>query len=126
MNAYKDEKTPVATGVSLNTSGFEAAETVGKASNFCFLMRKMKCPMMFTPFDAQTKVSTLFTQATGTEIALVISKCFVELMDGQINFVSQPHAESTFTFTTFFQRYDRSAIVKVSLLCCTIFHPGLI
>jgi hypothetical protein len=26
MNAYKDEKNPVATGVSLNTSGFEAAD----------------------------------------------------------------------------------------------------
>jgi hypothetical protein len=27
MNAYKDEKTSVATSVSLNTSGFEAADS---------------------------------------------------------------------------------------------------
>ena len=65
---------------------------------------------MSTPLDAQGKVFTLLTQASGTEIGLTISKCFVELMHGQINFVSQPHAGSTFTFTTFFQRCDRSAI----------------
>ena len=67
----------------------------------------MKCPLMSTPLDAQGKVFTLLTQASGTEIGLTIRKC---LMDGQINFVSQPHAGSTFTFTTFFQRCDRSAI----------------
>jgi hypothetical protein len=27
MKAYKDKKTPVATSVSLNTSGFEAADS---------------------------------------------------------------------------------------------------
>jgi light-regulated signal transduction histidine kinase (bacteriophytochrome) len=43
-----------------------------------------------------------FQADSDTKIGLAISKCFDELMDGQINFVSQPLAASTFTFTTFF------------------------
>jgi len=78
---------------------------LGKLQAFAY--EKMKCPLMSTPLDAQGKVFTLLTQASGTEIGLTIRKC---LMDGQINFVSQPHAGSTFTFTTFFERCDRSAI----------------
>lgn len=69
------------------------------------------------PLDAQGRVFTPFMQADsstsrnygGTGIGLSISKCLVELMGGQINFVSRPHVGSTFTFTAALQRSDRSA-----------------
>jgi histidine kinase 2/3/4 (cytokinin receptor) len=41
-------------------------------------------------------------------------------MDGQINFVSQPHAGSTFTFTTFFQRCNKSPISESKAI---MLHP---
>jgi hypothetical protein len=54
MNAYKDEKTPVAkVEAAYSSNSWESFK-------FCFLMRKMKCPMIFTPL--------------GTEIGLIISK----------------------------------------------------
>ncbi|XP_010936875.1 probable histidine kinase 4 [Elaeis guineensis] len=69
------------------------------------------------PFHAQNRVFTPFMQADsstsrnygGTGIGLSISKCLVELMGGQINFVSRPHVGSTFTFTAVLQRCDKSA-----------------
>ncbi|XP_008787902.1 probable histidine kinase 4 isoform X1 [Phoenix dactylifera] len=68
------------------------------------------------PFHAQNRVFTPFMQADsstsrnygGTGIGLSISKCLVELMGGQINFVSRPHIGSTFTFTAVFQRCGKS------------------
>ena len=56
---------------------------------------------------AQNRVFMPFMQADsstsrnygGTGIGLSISKCLVELMGGQINFVSQPQIGSTFSFT---------------------------
>ncbi|XP_072972160.1 probable histidine kinase 4 [Typha angustifolia] len=64
------------------------------------------------PLHAQERVFTPFMQADsstsrnygGTGIGLSISKCLVELMGGQINFVSRPHIGSTFTFTAVLQR----------------------
>jgi len=40
----------------------------------------------------------------GTGIGLSISKCLVELMAGEMDFVSRPRVGSTFTFTAEFQR----------------------
>jgi histidine kinase 2/3/4 (cytokinin receptor) len=41
-------------------------------------------------------------------------------MDGQINFVSQPHAGSTFTFTTCFQKCNKSPISESKAI---MLHP---
>lgn len=64
------------------------------------------------PLHAQDRVFAPFMQVDsstsrmygGTGIGLSISKCLVELMGGQISFVSRPHVGSTFIFTaTFWQ-----------------------
>lgn len=65
------------------------------------------------PLPAQDRVFMPFMQADsstsrnygGTGIGLSISKCLVELMGGQINFVSRPQIGSTFTFSAVFGRY---------------------
>ncbi|XP_027360763.1 histidine kinase 4-like [Abrus precatorius] len=59
------------------------------------------------PFSAQDRIFMPFVQADsstsrnygGTGIGLSISKCLVELMGGQINFISRPQVGSTFSFT---------------------------
>ncbi|GAV76513.1 Response_reg domain-containing protein/HisKA domain-containing protein/HATPase_c domain-containing protein/CHASE domain-containing protein [Cephalotus follicularis] len=64
------------------------------------------------PLSAQDRVFMPFMQADsstsrnygGTGIGLSISKCLVELMGGQINFVSRPQVGSTFSFTANFGR----------------------
>ncbi|KAG6650621.1 histidine kinase 4-like isoform X1 [Carya illinoinensis] len=64
------------------------------------------------PLCAQDRVFTPFMQADsstsrhygGTGIGLSISKCLVELMGGQINFISRPQVGSTFSFTAVFER----------------------
>jgi arabidopsis histidine kinase 2/3/4 (cytokinin receptor) len=68
------------------------------------------------PLHAQSRVFTPFMQADsstsrnygGTGIGLSISKCLVELMYGQIWFVSRPCIGSTFTFTAVMQRCERN------------------
>lgn len=64
------------------------------------------------PVRAQERVYMPFMQADSstsrnygrTGIGLSISKCLVELMGGQINFISRPQIGSTFSFTTVFRR----------------------
>lgn len=64
------------------------------------------------PVRAQERVYMPFMQADsstsrnygGTGIGLSISKCLVELMGGQINFISRPQIGSTFSFTAVFRR----------------------
>lgn len=59
------------------------------------------------PIEAQSRIFTPFVQADsstsrtygGTGIGLSISKCLVELMGGEIGFVSKPGTGSTFAFT---------------------------
>jgi len=70
------------------------------------------------PLHAQDRVFAPFMQADsstsrnygGTGIGLSISKCLVELMDGQISFISQPNIGSTFTFTAVLQECKKSAV----------------
>ncbi|CAK7336151.1 unnamed protein product [Dovyalis caffra] len=62
------------------------------------------------PLEAQSRVFTPFMQVDpsisrkygGTGIGLSISKCLVDLMNGEIGFVSIPDIGSTFTFTAEF------------------------
>ncbi|MQM16746.1 hypothetical protein Taro_049706 [Colocasia esculenta] len=73
------------------------------------------------PLHAQDRVFTPFMQADsstsrnygGTGIGLSINKCLVELMGGQITFVSRPLIGSTFTFTAVLKRCgSRGAGIK--------------
>ncbi|KAI3979339.1 hypothetical protein MKX01_036383 [Papaver californicum] len=60
---------------------------------------------LFTPFmQADSSTSRNYG---GTGIGLSISKCLVELMGGQISFVSRPQVGSTFTFTANLRRCDK-------------------
>lgn len=69
------------------------------------------------PLRAQDRVFMPFMQADsstsrnygGTGIGLSISKCLVELMGGQISFISRPHVGSTFSFTAVFGRCKKNA-----------------
>lgn len=69
------------------------------------------------PLHAQNRVFMPFMQADsstsrnygGTGIGLSISKCLVELMGGQIDFISRPHIGSTFTFTVVLKRCSKSS-----------------
>uniref|UniRef100_A0A0A8YVL2 histidine kinase n=1 Tax=Arundo donax TaxID=35708 RepID=A0A0A8YVL2_ARUDO len=138
MNGHKNETSSISASVSHNTlSGFEAADSRNSWENFKHLLSYETNEMPYEndsdkvtlvvsvedtgigiPLDAQGRVFTPFMQADsstsrnygGTGIGLSISKCLVEIMGGQINFVSRPHVGSTFTFTAVLQRCDRSAV----------------
>ncbi|TKY69206.1 Histidine kinase 4 [Spatholobus suberectus] len=70
------------------------------------------------PFSAQDRVFMPFVQANsstsrnfgGTGIGLSISKCLVELMGGQINFISRPQVGSTFSFTAVFGTFKKCSV----------------
>lgn len=70
------------------------------------------------PLRAQGRVFTPFMQADsstsrnygGTGIGLSISKCLVELMGGQIKFISRPKIGSTFSFTADFGRCKKNTL----------------
>ncbi|XP_010542019.1 PREDICTED: histidine kinase 2 isoform X2 [Tarenaya hassleriana] len=71
------------------------------------------------PLDAQDRIFTPFMQADsstsrtygGTGIGLSISKRLVELMQGEIGFVSEPGTGSTFSFTGIFGKAEKNASV---------------
>lgn len=72
------------------------------------------------PLDAQSRIFTPFMQADsstsrtygGTGIGLSISRCLVELMGGEIGFVSAPNTGSTFSFTVAFRRGEAGPLDK--------------
>ncbi|EOA18109.1 hypothetical protein CARUB_v10006570mg [Capsella rubella] len=71
------------------------------------------------PVDAQGRIFTPFMQADsstsrtygGTGIGLSISKRLVELMQGEMGFVSEPGTGSTFSFTGVFGKAETSSSV---------------
>uniref|UniRef100_A0A0D9VY88 histidine kinase n=1 Tax=Leersia perrieri TaxID=77586 RepID=A0A0D9VY88_9ORYZ len=148
MNGHKDDATAMPSNVSHNTlSGFEAADSRNNWENFKLLLSYEKNEMPYEsdsdkvtlvvsvedtgigiPLHAQGRVFTPFMQADsstsrnygGTGIGLSISKCLVEIMGGQINFVSRPLVGSTFTFTAVLRRCDKNAISDSKTV---LFHP---
>lgn len=70
------------------------------------------------PTDAQSRIFTPFMQADsstsrtygGTGIGLSISKCIVDLMGGEIGFVSEPGIGSTFSFTGNFSKGETTSL----------------
>ncbi|KAF5482590.1 hypothetical protein F2P56_003148 [Juglans regia] len=70
------------------------------------------------PLDAQSRIFTPFMQADsstsrthgGTGIGLSICKCLVDLMGGEIGFVSEPGIGSTFSFAGPFRRGETSSL----------------
>lgn len=78
------------------------------------------------PLRAQERVFTPFMQADsstsrnygGTGIGLSISKCLVELMGGQIKFISRPQVGSTFSFTAVVKRCKREAVSELKKPLC--------
>eukprot|EP01018_Ginkgo_biloba_P031595 Gb_05953 [translate_table: standard] len=76
------------------------------------------------PLHAQDRVFTPFMQADsstsrtygGTGIGLSISRCLIELMGGEISFISRPGIGSTFSFTAFFKLGQASVASDNELL----------
>lgn len=68
--------------------------------------------------EAQSRIFTPFVQADsstsrtygGTGIGLSISKCLVDLMHGEIGFVSEPGTGSTFSFTVPFAKCETNCL----------------
>ncbi|KAF8378824.1 hypothetical protein HHK36_030173 [Tetracentron sinense] len=92
--------------------------TTDEASENVSLMVCVEDTGIGIPLHVQDQVFTPFMQADsstsrnygGTGIGLSISKCLVERMDGQINFISRPQIGSTFTFTAVLKRCDQNAL----------------
>ncbi|CAN6549697.1 unnamed protein product [Malus baccata var. baccata] len=90
---------------------------VVEASEQVTLMVSVEDTGIGIPVAAQKRVFMPFMQADsstsrhygGTGIGLSISKCLVELMGGQIKFVSLPRVGSTFSFTANFRRCKKNA-----------------
>ncbi|CAA2989514.1 histidine kinase 2 [Olea europaea subsp. europaea] len=77
------------------------------------------------PPEAQSRIFTPFMQADsstsrkygGTGIGLSISKRLVELMDGEIGFVSELNIGSTFSFTVTFTNAEANYLESMRLQC---------
>ncbi|KAM7487807.1 hypothetical protein LguiB_025291 [Lonicera macranthoides] len=78
------------------------------------------------PLHAQEQLYMPFMQADsstsrnygGTGIGLSISKCLVELMGGQIGFVSRPQIGSTFSFTSVFKMCEKNEVGHLKKSLC--------
>ncbi|KAK1296121.1 Histidine kinase 2 [Acorus calamus] len=127
MKGSTDAELPVNNmGTSYNTlSGFPVvdkkkswksfrffnAETSHEATDTINLLVTVEDTGVGIPKDAQSRIFMPFMQADsstsrthgGTGIGLSISKCLVDLMSGEIGFISEPKIGSTFSFTAVFR-----------------------
>lgn len=95
--------------------------TTNESSDIVTVMISVEDTGIGIPLCAQGRVFMPFMQADsstsrnygGTGIGLSISKCLVELMGGQINFVSRPQVGSTFSFTAIFGKCEKKATVDI-------------
>ncbi|OIW17340.1 hypothetical protein TanjilG_22452 [Lupinus angustifolius] len=140
VNGGSDEVVHISGGYHFKTlSGCEAADEQNTWDNFKHLLAdesssKIAALCEFSeqvalrvcvedtgigiPFSAQDTIFMPFVQADsstsrnygGTGIGLSISKCLVELMGGQINFISQPQVGSTFSFTAVFGTFKKKMV----------------
>ncbi|KAH0869483.1 hypothetical protein HID58_076505, partial [Brassica napus] len=112
-NSWDSFKHLVSSEELLTSSEFDASSNVR-------LMVSIEDTGIGIPLTAQGRVFMPFMQADsstsrtygGTGIGLSISKCLVELMRGQISFVSRPRVGSTFWFTAVFERCDKCSLKK--------------
>ncbi|RWR96002.1 Signal transduction response regulator [Cinnamomum micranthum f. kanehirae] len=82
------------------------------------------------PRNAQTHIFMPFMQADsstsrnygGTGIGLSISKCLVDLMGGEIGFMSEPGVGSTFAFTAVFMKGQTNSLDSKWQECESIFR----
>ncbi|GJT45912.1 histidine kinase 4-like protein [Tanacetum coccineum] len=96
---------------------FQVVSSDGSSQNVS-LMVSVEDTGIGIPLHAQELVFMPFMQADsstsrhygGTGIGLSISKCLVELMGGQISFISRPQIGSTFAFTAVFQRCEKNSV----------------
>ena len=70
----------------------------GTPRNHIIRMSHFHCHLVTMQADSSTSRTY-----GGTGIGLSISRCLVELMSGEMNFVSRPKVGSTFTFTAEFK-----------------------
>ncbi|XP_059649794.1 histidine kinase 4-like [Cornus florida] len=117
-------------GFQLNSSN-KVMTTNGTSQNVT-LMVSVEDTGIGIPFHAQERVFTPFMQADsstsrnygGTGIGLSISKCLVELMGGQINFISRPQIGSTFSFTAVFGKCEKNAFTDLKEPLSDDLPPG--
>ncbi|KAJ8510337.1 hypothetical protein OPV22_000771 [Ensete ventricosum] len=90
---------------------FSMVKYSNEANDAVSLMVTVEDTGVGIPQDAQIRIFTPFMQADsstsrtygGTGLGLSISKCLVELMGGEIGFISKPGIGSTFSFTAVFR-----------------------
>ncbi|KAF8119002.1 hypothetical protein N665_0001s0058 [Sinapis alba] len=125
-------KQRLGSGETCNTlSGYPAVNATGSWRNFRTFQDHScdKTELLVTvedtgvgiPVDAQSRIFTPFMQADsstsrtygGTGIGLSISKRLVELMQGEIGFVSKPGVGTTFSFTGVFGEGERDSSLEL-------------
>lgn len=128
----------VGSNASYNTlSGFRAVDRWRSCENFKIFSgipeETEKIKLLVTvedtgagiPPEAQSRIFTPFMQADsstsrkygGTGIGLSISKRLVELMDGEIGFVSELNIGSTFSFTVTLTKAEANYLESMRLQC---------
>ncbi|KAI0525028.1 hypothetical protein KFK09_004418 [Dendrobium nobile] len=97
---------------------FRMFETNTEATDVINILITVEDTGVGIPLDAQNHIFMPFMQADsstsrmygGTGIGLSISKCLVDLMGGEIGFVSEPGVGSSFSFTAVFREGWKNSV----------------